>query len=49
LGEIADLDQLLSASKGQPKGQLRVNATLGFGRLGNPPAKRAPLEVEFST
>lgn len=33
LGEIADLDQLLSASKGQPKGQLRVNSTLGFGRL----------------
>ncbi|WP_295999197.1 LysR family transcriptional regulator [Rugamonas sp.] len=33
LGEIADLDQLLSTSKGVPKGQLRVNATLGFGRL----------------
>nr|WP_052170640.1 LysR family transcriptional regulator [Massilia sp. JS1662] len=38
LGEIADLDQLLSASKGQPKGQLRVNATLGFGRLHIAPA-----------
>jgi DNA-binding transcriptional LysR family regulator len=38
LGEIADLDQLLSASKGQPKGQLRVNATLGFGRLHVAPA-----------
>ncbi|NGZ83691.1 LysR substrate-binding domain-containing protein [Duganella aceris] len=33
LGEIADLDQLLTSSKGMPKGQLRVNATLGFGRL----------------
>jgi DNA-binding transcriptional LysR family regulator len=33
LGEIADLDQLLTTSKGTPKGQLRVNATLGFGRL----------------
>lgn len=38
LGEIADLDQLLSVSKGQPKGQLRVNATLGFGRLHIAPA-----------
>jgi DNA-binding transcriptional LysR family regulator len=36
--EIADLDQLLSVSKGQPKGQLRVNATLGFGRLHVAPA-----------
>lgn len=33
LGEIADLNQLLTMSKGMPKGQLRVNATLGFGRL----------------
>jgi len=38
LGEIADLDQLLSAAKDQPKGQLRVNATLGFGRLHIAPA-----------
>lgn len=38
LGEIADLDQLLAASKGMPKGQLRVNATLGFGRLHIAPA-----------
>ena len=38
LGEIADLDQMLSASKSQPKGQLRVNATLGFGRLHIAPA-----------
>ncbi|MDQ2821028.1 MAG: LysR family transcriptional regulator [Pseudomonadota bacterium] len=33
LGELSDLNQLLSASKGQPQGELRVNATLGFGRL----------------
>lgn len=38
LGEIADLDQLLTASRGVPKGQLRVNATLGFGRLHIAPA-----------
>lgn len=38
LGEIADLDQLLSNAKGVPKGQLRVNATLGFGRLHIAPA-----------
>lgn len=38
IGEIADLDQLLGASKGQPKGQLRVNSTLGFGRLHVAPA-----------
>ena len=33
LGDLDDLDQLLSMSKGSPKGLLRVNATLGFGRL----------------
>jgi LysR family transcriptional regulator, transcriptional activator for dmlA len=33
LGEIDDLDQLLSDSKGTPKGLLRINATLGFGRV----------------
>lgn len=33
LGEIDDLNQLLSTAKGAPKGLLRVNATLGFGRL----------------
>lgn len=38
LGEIADLDQLLASSQGVPKGQLRVNATLGFGRLHIAPA-----------
>lgn len=32
LDEIAGLDELLSQSKGVPKGLLRVNATLGFGR-----------------
>lgn len=38
LGEISELDQLLTMSKGQPKGLLRVNATLGFGRLHVAPA-----------
>lgn len=38
LSEIADLDQLLTTSKAVPKGQLRVNATLGFGRLHIAPA-----------
>jgi DNA-binding transcriptional LysR family regulator len=38
LDEIADLDQVLAASKGMPKGRLRVNATLGFGRLHIAPA-----------
>lgn len=33
LGEIGDLEELLGASKGSPTGQLRVNATLGFGRM----------------
>jgi LysR family transcriptional regulator, transcriptional activator for dmlA len=32
LGEIDEIDQLLTRTKGQPKGLLRVNATLGFGR-----------------
>jgi DNA-binding transcriptional LysR family regulator len=38
LGEIADLDQRLGSAKGKPKGLLRVNATLGFGRLHIAPA-----------
>lgn len=38
MADIANLDQLLNASKDQPKGQLRVNATLGFGRLHVAPA-----------
>ena len=33
LGDIDDLDELLTKSKGTPKGLLRVNATLGFGRM----------------
>lgn len=32
LGEIQDMGELLGASKSSPKGLLRVNATLGFGR-----------------
>jgi DNA-binding transcriptional LysR family regulator len=38
LQELADLEQMLTKSKGTPKGQLRVNATLGFGRLHIAPA-----------
>lgn len=33
LAEIDDLDQLMTMSTRTPKGLLRVNATLGFGRL----------------
>src|SRR5664279_588148 len=33
LADLDDLDQIMSRSKGSPKGLLRVNATLGFGRL----------------
>ncbi|MBA2549137.1 MAG: LysR family transcriptional regulator [Burkholderiaceae bacterium] len=32
LGEIDNMEQLLGVSKATPKGLLRVNATLGFGR-----------------
>ena len=32
LGEIRDMEELLGVSKATPKGLLRVNATLGFGR-----------------
>jgi LysR family transcriptional regulator, transcriptional activator for dmlA len=32
LGEIDDMEQLLGVSKAMPRGLLRVNATLGFGR-----------------
>ena len=32
LGDIDDMEQLLGVSKATPKGLLRVNATLGFGR-----------------
>jgi LysR family transcriptional regulator, transcriptional activator for dmlA len=42
LGEIDDLQHLLGASKGQPQGLLRINATLGFGR-----AQVAPVIARF--
>ena len=42
LGEIDDLEQLLTNAKGQPSGLLRVNATLGFGRM-----HVAPVISEF--
>ncbi len=32
LGEINDMEELLGVSRATPKGLLRVNATLGFGR-----------------
>jgi DNA-binding transcriptional LysR family regulator len=32
LGEIDDMEQVLGTAKATPKGLLRVNATLGFGR-----------------
>src|SRR5580765_263257 len=32
LGEIDDMEELLGVAKAAPKGLLRVNATLGFGR-----------------
>ncbi|MGO4306909.1 LysR family transcriptional regulator [Cupriavidus sp. RAF12] len=43
LGEIDDLDQLLTSAKGRPSGLLRVNATLGFGRM-----HVAPVISEYS-
>lgn len=43
LGAIDDLEQLLGASKATPKGLLRVNATLGFGR-----SHVAPLISRFA-
>jgi len=33
LSDVDDLNQLLTQAKGTPKGLLRVNATLGFGRM----------------
>ncbi len=33
LAEIGDLEDLLGATKSAPAGRLRVNATLGFGRM----------------
>lgn len=43
LGEIDDLEQLLTSAKGRPSGLLRVNATLGFGRM-----HVAPVIAEYS-
>jgi len=42
LGEIGDLEEMLGVSKATPKGLLRVNATLGFGRT-----RIAPLISRF--
>ncbi|MDO9071781.1 MAG: LysR family transcriptional regulator [Rubrivivax sp.] len=42
LGEIDDMEQSLGVSKATPKGLLRVNATLGFGR-----SRVAPLVSRF--
>lgn len=33
LGELDELEELLTSAKEQPSGLLRVNATLGFGRM----------------
>ena len=43
LGEIDDMEELLGVSKATPKGLLRVNATLGFGR-----SHVAPLISRFA-
>lgn len=43
LGEVDDLQQLLTSAKGTPSGLLRVNATLGFGRM-----HVAPVIAEYS-
>ena len=43
LGQIDDMAQLLGSSKATPKGLLRVNATLGFGR-----SHVAPLISRFA-
>lgn len=43
LSDIDELNQLLTKSKGTPKGLLRVNATLGFGR-----AHVAPLISRYA-
>ena len=38
LAEVDDLNQLMSHAKGAPRGLLRVNASLGFGRMHVAPA-----------
>ena len=43
LSEIDDMEELMGVSKGTPKGLLRVNATLGFGR-----SHVAPLISRFA-
>ena len=43
LADVHDLEQLLSGAAASPRGLLRVNATLGFGR-----SHIAPLISEFS-
>src|SRR4249920_2328857 len=43
LGEIDDMEELLGVAKATPKGLLRVNATLGFGR-----SHVAPLISRFA-
>ena len=43
LGDIDDLEHLLGASRASPRGLLRVNATLGFGR-----SHVAPLILRFA-
>jgi LysR family transcriptional regulator, transcriptional activator for dmlA len=42
LGEIDDLRQMLGSTRGEAQGLLRVNATLGFGRM-----HMAPLVAKF--
>lgn len=43
LAEIDDMEQLLGSAKAMPRGRLRVNATLGFGR-----SHVAPLISRFA-
>lgn len=43
LGEIQDMEELLGVARAKPKGLLRVNATLGFGR-----SHVAPLISSFA-
>lgn len=43
LGEIDDLEQLMTSARGTPSGLLRVNATLGFGRM-----RVAPVISEYT-
>ena len=53
LGELDDLEELLGVAKATPKGLLRVNATLGFGRSHVAPLisrfvrKHAQVEVQL--